>query len=116
MNFVADESVDKPIVDQLRKNQHDVFFIAEKMPGAKDDFILQFANDNKCILITQDKDFGELIYRLQQIHSGVILIRLEGIKPKSKAEIVFAAIKQNENELTNSFTVIQKHLVRIRKH
>jgi len=57
-------------------------------------------------LITCDKDFGELVYRLKQIHSGIILVRLSGMKPKEKARIVVEAIREHEAELKDAFTVI----------
>jgi transcriptional regulator len=52
MNFVADESVDAPIVHKLRKNGHTVFSIAEKLPGIDDEAVLKIAYNTKCILIT----------------------------------------------------------------
>ena len=67
------------------------------------------------ILITQDKDFGELVYLQKKLHAGIILLRLLGLKPKRKAEIVLSIIQQHENELYKSFTVIQQGLVKIRK-
>ncbi|WEK35114.1 MAG: DUF5615 family PIN-like protein [Candidatus Pseudobacter hemicellulosilyticus] len=64
MQFVADESVDAPIYKALRQDSHGVLAIAETTPGITDEQVLQIAYDNKAILITQDKDFGELVYRL----------------------------------------------------
>jgi predicted nuclease of predicted toxin-antitoxin system len=61
MRFLADESIEKPVVDELRRSGHDVLSIQERSPGVDDDTVLQLAvNDNR-ILITSDKDFGELI-------------------------------------------------------
>ena len=114
MNFVADEGIDAPIVKKLREGGHNVFYIAEEERGISDEEILRIANEEKRILITRDKDFGELVYRLKQLHSGVILVRLEGLKPKKKAEIVNTVIDKYESELENSFTVIQPGIVRIR--
>ncbi len=73
------------------------------------------ANAQKRILLTQDKDLGELVFRLKNAHHRVILIRLEGYKPAVKAEIVLTAILKHSGELTNSFTVIQPNAIRIRK-
>ncbi len=90
-------------------------YILETNQGIDDEFILAKANADKRILLTQDKDFGELIFRLKNAHHGVILIRLEGYKPSEKAEIVLNAILKHSNELINSFTVIQPNAIRIRK-
>ncbi|GAC1596626.1 MAG: hypothetical protein NVS3B19_19080 [Ginsengibacter sp.] len=115
MNLLADEGVDKPIVDELRNNGFDVVYILETNQGVSDEFILAMANTDKRLLLTQDKDFGELVFRLKNAHHGVILIRLEGYKPALKAEIVLNAIIKHTDELINSFTVIQPNAIRIRK-
>ena len=115
MRFVADEGLDAPIVTSLRTEGHEVFYIKEEHPGLPDEDVLKIANERKDILITSDKDFGELVHRLKQIHSGILLIRLSGVKPKEKAVIVVAAIKEHGNELHNAFTVINKTHVKIRK-
>ncbi len=59
MNLLADEGVDKPIVDKLRQGGHEVAYIAEMSPGIDDDTILRQANDSGALLLTLDKDFGE---------------------------------------------------------
>lgn len=115
MNLLADEGVDKPIVDMLRSKGFDVVYILETNRGADDNFVLDMANESKRILITQDKDFGELVFRLRKAHHGVILIRLEGYKPASKAEIVVNMLLEHWTELVGSFAVIQPSLIRIRK-
>ena len=115
MNLLADEGIDKPIVDVLRSNGFDVVYILETNQGADDEFILAMANADKRILLTQDKDFGELVFRLKNAHYGVILIRLEGYKPALKAEIVVNMLAKYKDELIKSFTVIQPNAIRIRK-
>ena len=115
MKLLADEGVDKPIVIALRNAGFDVGSILETNQGAEDEFILSIAYTQQRILITQDKDFGELVYRLKQVHTGVILIRLQGYSPDAKAEIVSALLLKHSEELVNSFTVIQPNAIRIRK-
>ena len=65
MNFIADEGVDFLIVKKLREDGHDVFYIAEEKRGISDATILNIANQEDRLLITRDKDFGELVYRLR---------------------------------------------------
>ena len=115
MNLLADEGVDKPIVDLLRNNGFDVVYILETNQGTDDEFILAMANADERILLTQDKDFGELVYWLKNVHYGVILIRLEGYNAALKAEIVLNMLNEYRSELINSFTVIQPNAIRIRK-
>ncbi len=116
MNLIADEGIDKPIVDALRNAGFDVTYILETNRGAYDDLILEMANTQKRILLTQDKDFGELVYRLKYAHFGVILIRLQGYSAKFKAEIVVNMIIKHKEELIKAFTVIQQNAIRIRRN
>ena len=74
MNLVADENVDQPIVDRLRQDGHLVVAVAELSPSISDDEVLRQANQQSALLITGDKDFGELVYRLGRVHAGVILL------------------------------------------
>ena len=114
MKFLA-ESVDFPIILHLRENKFDIRSVAEEFPSKQDDFILDIASKQNRILITLDKDFGELVYRLKRCHEGVILVRLDGLKPVEKARIVYNNIEKHSKELLNAFTVIQSGMTRIRK-
>ena len=78
MNLVADESVDQPIVDRLRQDGHTVLSIADLDPGIADNAVLRLADQNSALLLTADKDFGELVFRMGNIHTGVVLTRLAG--------------------------------------
>lgn len=84
MNLVADESVGKSIVDELRQNGYNVLYIAEFDPSIDDETVLDQANQNFALLLTEDKDFGELVFRQGKIHMGVVLVRLAGYLPKQK--------------------------------
>ena len=67
--------------------------------GSADEEVLSISLKESSILITEDKDFGELVYRLKKAHIGIILIRLSGLDP----------------EMKNSFSVISYNQTRIRK-
>jgi predicted nuclease of predicted toxin-antitoxin system len=67
MNFVADESVDQPIVTRLREEGHKVWAIVEMEPSVSDEAVLEIANQQGMVLLTGDKDFGELVFRDRQI-------------------------------------------------
>lgn len=115
MKILADEGVDSPIVSRLRVLGHDVDYISEIDPGISDEEVLKIALNDSRILLTIDKDFGELVFRLKQTHAGVILIRLEGLKGMEKAAIMETAFITYGEAFLNSFTVIQKNYIRIRK-
>lgn len=106
MNFLADESVDRQIVDCLRQNGHLVWYVAEMDPGISDNAVLDLANREGAILLTADKDFGDLVFRQRRIALGVVLFRLAGLSPTSKALIAASAINKHTLELTHAFAVI----------
>ncbi len=95
MKLLADEGVDKPIVDLLRNSGFDVHYILETHRGAEDEQVLWIANQEERILVSLDKDFGELVYRLQKVHLGIILIRLGTTPASQKAELVNAALMEH---------------------
>lgn len=70
MNLVMDESVDRPIIERLQQEGHVVFSIADVSPSITDDEVLQQANDRSALLMTADKDFGELVFRQGRVHAG----------------------------------------------
>ena len=115
MKFLVDESVDRQVVDRLRLDGHEVWYVTEMEPGVPDELILSMADRDRAILVTADKDFGELVFRQKQISRGVILIRLAGLSPIQKAELVSTAISEHLSELENSFTVIVPGAIRIRR-
>jgi predicted nuclease of predicted toxin-antitoxin system len=82
VRVVADESVDKQIVDRLRSHGYDVRFVAELDPGIDD---VQQSRELNAVLLTADKDFGELVFRQRRLHSGVVLIRLAGLEAENQS-------------------------------
>ena len=115
MKIVADESIDKQIVDRLRSGGHDVVFIAELDPGIEDEAVLLRSRESNSVLLTADKDFGELVFRQRLLHSGIVLIRLAGLKPETKAELVVTAFAQHADDLRLGFAVLSRRALRLRK-
>ncbi len=113
MNFLADESKDRQIVDALRNEGFNIGYVAEIEPSISDDAVLNPANKERALLITADKDFGELVIRLHRFSAGVVLIRPAGLPPIKKAEIVTSIIKKHSAELIESFSVITPTGIRI---
>ena len=115
MNLLADESVDRQTVERLRQEGHNVLYIAEMEPGIQDDLVLTRANERNALLLTADKDFGELVFRQRLINYGVVLLRLAGLSPETKAGIVADVLRDRAAELTQAFSVISPGMVRIRR-
>lgn len=116
MNLVVDESVDRRIVDALRRDGHNVLYVSEFAPSIVDQEVLDLANRNDALLVTEDKDFGELVFRNGQIHTGVVLIRLGGLSAQAKARNILTIFANQGTELLNAFSVISPGRVRVRQH
>jgi len=114
MNLLIDESVDRQIVEKLRRDGHNVVYVSDMDPGISDDVVLSTANSMRALLVTADKDFGELVFRRQQINAGVLLIRLAGLPPQSKAELVAVAVRDHPDELPGAFSALSPGMIRIR--
>lgn len=114
MTFVADECVFGTIIDRLRADGHTVHAIRDTNRGEADPDVLAIAVSHEAVLLTQDKDFGELVFRHQLKHCGVVLIRLADLPSAERAEMVSNVITNHASELPRAFTVISSNGVRIR--
>ena len=115
MRIVADENIEAEIIDYLRSLDFEVYSIRESSSGVNDEEVLREANKEGSILLTSDKDFGELIYRMKLISSGVIFLRLNDVNTVEKSSILSKVLESHIEKLPHSFTVINKTSVRIRK-
>lgn len=115
MIFVCDEGVDRSVVEQLRADEHEVVHIAELSPSISDEKVLAEANARGAVLVTADKDFGELVFRLGKISAGVLLIRLHDLATSERAVLVGAVVREHGAELTGAFSVLSPTKLRIRK-
>lgn len=114
MILVADENVEQPIVKKLRDHGHTVNYIAELAPGITDQNVLELCSSSDALLITADKDFGELVFRGGRSHCGVLLLRFAGLPAQAKAERVVWAVKEHGSEMVGGFSVLAPLTLRIR--
>jgi predicted nuclease of predicted toxin-antitoxin system len=112
LTVVADESVDFRLVIHLREIGVDVFSIHEQRPSVDDKEVLSIAFDRNALLITEDKDFGELVFRFRLPHKGILLIRVN--HSQRFAEIA-NSIKHNYDRLHDKFSVIDDRSLRIKE-
>ena len=113
MNFLADESCAGHVIRALREAGHDVVAIAEVAKGATDEQVLERALNEKRVLITEDRDFGELVYARGRSSGGVILVRFHSRARLAKPTTVVEAVAKLGPRLLDSFTVIEAGRVRI---
>jgi predicted nuclease of predicted toxin-antitoxin system len=80
-----------------------------------DDAILTRASAEGVLLVTSDKDFGELVYRQRRSHAGVLLLRLSGLDEAAKCDLVSQAVGERGSDLAGAFSVLGGDALRIRK-
>ena len=112
MRFLVDECTGPKVAAWLRNQTHEVFSVFEQARGMSDDDVLQKAHQENWILVTNDKDFGEKIFRQRQPHSGVVLLRLADERPESKIAVMSKLLQDYSDQLANAFVVVTSHQVR----
>ena len=88
MRFLADENVSYHVVEQLRNAGFDVMATSLANPGASDSDVLATARRDGRILITEDRDFGELVVRQRLEIQGIVLLELDRLSNVAEADRV----------------------------
>ena len=113
MQFIADESCDFIVVRALREAGHDVIAVAELDAGLEDDKVVARALGEKRVLLTEDKDFGQIVFASGRPAPGVVFIRFPSGARSSLGEAVCAFVQENESALADSFCTLQPGRARI---
>jgi len=113
VRFLADESCDFAVVRAMRAAGHEVVAVAETEPGALDEAVINRAALERLILLTEDKDFGQLEFAGAGTSAGVILIRFPATARRSLADAVLELVKRKGEQLHGRFIVIEPGRVRI---
>jgi predicted nuclease of predicted toxin-antitoxin system len=114
VRILADENVPRPIVVWLRGEGHDVLYAAESLAQTSDDDLLTEAEAQKYILLTEDKDFGGLVFRDRRNTHGVILLRMEDKPAADRLARLQAAWAAIESNLPGHFIVVTEKRLRMR--
>jgi predicted nuclease of predicted toxin-antitoxin system len=112
--FLVDVGVGRKVEGFLRKSGYDVKAVRDVNSRARDTDILKLAVSEGRMIITMDKDFGELVYNSGMAHSGVLILRLEDAKGTDKADVVAKLLSDYSGEIENKFCVFQDGKLRIR--
>ena len=115
MRFLVDECTGPKVARWLLEQQHEVFSVYDEARGADDDTILQKAFAENWILITNDKDFGEKVYREHHPHHGIIFLRLTDDRAASKIETLRRLLEHYADKLPDQFLVVSESRVRFAK-
>jgi predicted nuclease of predicted toxin-antitoxin system len=115
MRFLVDESTGPAAAEWLTTQGHEIFSVYDSARGMDDDDIVQKAFDENWILITNDKDFGEQVYRERKPHHGIVLLRLDDERAKSKIEVLKRLLRSHADNLPDQFVVATEKSVRFAK-
>jgi predicted nuclease of predicted toxin-antitoxin system len=88
--------------------------VAETLAGASDDQVLAMAVADQRILVTEDRDFGELVVRQRMAVGGVVLLELDPLSNDAAAARVTEVISAQADKLSASLVVVEPGRVRIR--
>ncbi len=113
MRFLANENFPADAVSAMRDQGHDVAWIRTESPGISDTEVLDRAQRENRILITFDKDFGELAFRFKLPSlSGIILFRISTLSAKQIADIALAAV-ESRSDWSGHFAVVEDDRIRM---
>lgn len=115
LRFLIDVGVGKGIEKYLQDEGYDTKTVRDIDPRMEDEDIIRTAVTENRMVITMDKDFGELVYHSSIKHSGVLLLRLEDANGYEKLKIVKHIMNNYSDRIKNCFCVFQNNKFRIRK-
>ncbi|PYV18987.1 MAG: hypothetical protein DMG21_03115 [Acidobacteria bacterium] len=113
MRILANENFPRDAVDALRARGHDVVWVRTDCPGSPDREVVWRAEEEARVLVTFDKDFGELAFRAGLTTSaGIILFRVTALSPSTfTAKIV--AVLESRTDWSGHFSVIEEARIRM---
>jgi predicted nuclease of predicted toxin-antitoxin system len=114
LRVLTDVGVGKHVEDWLRTAGYDVQAVRDVDPRMSDDDILAWAVREARLVMTMDKDFGEMVYRSGQAHAGVLLLRLDDATGEEKTRVVRQIFTRHGHQLADHFSVYQNGRLRIR--
>ncbi len=115
MRFLFDQSTDRRLASFFRQRGHNVTVVAIDHPaGLPDPEVLAIALGERRILVTEDSDFGELVFRLHLPHAGILYLRLPPMELDAKVECLDRVLIDHADELSQ-FVVVTPRRTRVRQ-
>ncbi|OHB81067.1 MAG: hypothetical protein A2W31_02820 [Planctomycetes bacterium RBG_16_64_10] len=112
MRFLVDECTGAAVARWLRNQSHEVFSVYGEARGMADEAVLAEAFSGGWILITNDKDVGEMVFRARKQHHGVVLLRLQDERAASKIDALRRLLDSYADRLTGTFVVVTETQIR----
>ncbi|MEK7867585.1 MAG: DUF5615 family PIN-like protein [Planctomycetota bacterium] len=114
MKFLADESIEAPVIGALRSEGMELTAIDELAPGSEDPAVLKLAETENRILLTNDKDFADLAFLQRKATSGIVLVRMGRFRSAAKSRRLLEVIRDQGDRLVGAMTVVEAHAIRRR--
>jgi predicted nuclease of predicted toxin-antitoxin system len=115
MKFLVDECTGPAVARWLEQQGHDIFSVYDKARGIDDDRVIEIAQIEERILITNDRGFGEKVFRERRPHHGVVFLRLDNERADNKIRVLDKLISQHSDALSDRFVVVTETRVRFAK-
>ncbi len=115
LKFLVDVGVGKKVEEYLLEKKYDTKAVRLLDQGMPDQEIIRLAALEKRIVITMDKDFGELVYHSGMEHCGILLLRLEDATGSEKQQVIAKILAKYADNMKNNFSVYQNKKFRFRK-
>ncbi|MGH7884924.1 MAG: DUF5615 family PIN-like protein [Thermodesulfobacteriota bacterium] len=112
LKFLVDVNIEKPIIELLSEKGFDIKCVANVNKKLSDEGVIKLANQEERILITNDKDFGELLFYSKKISIGIILFRIKGQNQKEKFVFLDKLLMKHSDKISRHFVVISNKKLR----
>src|SRR5581483_5158012 len=107
MRFLADESCDFRVIRALRAAGRDVLAVIEAMPGADDSVVIAISDREQRVVLTEDRDFGRLVYASAAPSTGVIPLRYPTAARATLPSTVAEFVASHSDQISRRFVVIE---------
>jgi len=112
MKFLVDECTGPAVARWLEQRGHDLFSVYDEARGIDDNKVIEIAQAEERILITNDRGFGEKVFRERRPHHGVVFLRLANERSANKIRVLDQLISQHSDALSSRFVVVTETRVR----
>ena len=115
LSFLVDVGVGRGVEQYLTEQGYDTKAVRDLDPCMEDEEIIRLAHSEKRMVVTMDKDFGELVYHSSMEHCGILLLRLEDAAGLEKLQVIQSIMQHHSERIKNCFCVFQNDKFRVKK-
>ena len=108
IKFIADVNVERPLVDFLRGKGLDVTWVGEVDKQMSDSTVCRIADSEQRIIVTNDKDFGEIVFFQKKVFHGIILLRIKGQNVSHKIAAMDNLLERHSEKIEKHFVIVTR--------